>query len=99
MPLDVHFGNAPALGDLLLRTIDGGAALVVIDLTRTRLCAAAGVNALARSIDHAARRGVALDIVAVDGELVARVLAICGVPHRVIPPPFDLPDDGLGLGL
>ncbi len=82
VPDYVDLGNAVDVGDRLIESIGGGVTSVVIDLTLTRLCAAAGVSALVGAIKHADRLAVDLDILVANGSFVDRTLTICGIPHR-----------------
>jgi anti-anti-sigma factor len=60
-----------------------GRALVVVDMSRTRFCDSAGLNALVAAARHARADGGEVRLVVV-GEAVARIIALTGV-DRVIP--------------
>ena len=60
-----------------------GRALVVVDMSRTRFCDSAGLNALVAAARQARADGGEVRLVVV-GEAVARIVALTGV-DRVIP--------------
>ena len=60
-----------------------GRALIVVDMSRTRFCDSAGLNALVGAARQARADGGEVRLVAV-GEAVARIVALTGV-DRVIP--------------
>jgi anti-anti-sigma factor len=67
-----------------------GRALVVVDMSRTRFCDSAGLNALVGAARQARADGGEVRLVVV-GEAVARIVALTGV-DRVIPVYASLED-------
>jgi anti-anti-sigma factor len=67
-----------------------GRALVVVDMSRTRFCDSAGLNALVAAARQARADGGEVRLVVV-GEAVARIVALTGV-DRVIPVYASLED-------
>jgi anti-sigma B factor antagonist len=67
-----------------------GRALVVVDMSRTRFCDSAGLNALVAAARQARADGGEVRLVVV-GEAVARIVALTGV-DRVIPTYASLED-------
>ena len=110
-PQEIDINNAPGLRSALLQAAANGSGALVADMTRTRFCDSAGLNALVAAHKRARAAGGELLLV-VCGAAVIRVLAITGV-DRVIPTFTTLdgalahvspngsgdhrgPDDGLG---
>ena len=87
-PEEVDLANAPALRAALAEAAGSGRALVVVDMSRTRFCDSAGLNALVTADRQARESGGELRLV-VTGESVVRVVALTGV-DRVIPIYADL---------
>jgi anti-anti-sigma factor len=67
-----------------------GRALIVVDMSRTRFCDSAGLNALVGAARQARADGGEVRLVVV-GEAVARIVALTGV-DRVIPVYASLED-------
>ena len=67
----------------LLEKAEPGRAMVVVDMSRTRFCDSAGLNALVAAARQARADGGEVRLVVV-GEAVARIVALTGV-DRVIP--------------
>ena len=67
----------------LLEKAEPGRAMVVVDMSRTRFCDSAGLNALVGAARQARADGGEVRLVVV-GEAVARIVALTGV-DRVIP--------------
>jgi anti-sigma B factor antagonist len=86
-PEEIDIANAPGLQAALLEAArpelaEPGRALVVVDMSRTRFCDSAGLNALVAADRQARADGGEVRLVVV-GEGVARVVALTGV-DRVI---------------
>lgn len=77
LPAEIDAGNADRVREELLRTLDHGPAVLIVDMTGTSFCAAAGVHALMRARHRAAAVGTGLRV-AVSVPIVRRVLEITG---------------------
>ena len=90
-PEEIDLANAAGLKAALLeaalletaRAAEPGRALVVVDMSRTRFCDSAGLNALVGAARQARADGGEVRLVVV-GEAVARIVALTGV-DRVMP--------------
>jgi anti-sigma B factor antagonist len=92
-PEEIDLANAAGLRAALLEAArhelaqpelaEPGRALVVVDMSRTRFCDSAGLNALVAAARQARADGGEVRLVVV-GEAVARIVALTGV-DRVIP--------------
>jgi anti-sigma B factor antagonist len=82
-PEEIDVANAALLQKALLEAAGPGHALVVVDMSRTRFCDSAGLNALVAADRQARAEGGEVRLVVV-GEAVARIVALTGV-DRVIP--------------
>jgi anti-sigma B factor antagonist len=82
-PEEIDVANAALLQKALLEAAGPGHALVVVDMSRTRFCDSAGLNALVAADRQARAEGGEVRLVVV-GEAVARLVALTGV-DRVIP--------------
>ena len=82
--------QAALLEAALLETAEPGRAMVVVDMSRTRFCDSAGLNALVAAARQARADGGEVRLVVV-GEAVARIVALTGV-DRVIPTYASLED-------
>ena len=87
-PEEIDLANAAGLKAALLEAAgaelaEPGRALVVVDMSRTRFCDSAGLNALVGAARQARADGGEVRLVVV-GEAVARIVALTGV-DRVIP--------------
>lgn len=87
-PEEIDIANAAGLQAALLEaalleTAEPGRAMVVVDMSRTRFCDSAGLNALVAAARQARAVGGEVRLVVV-GEAVARIVALTGV-DRVIP--------------
>ena len=91
-PEEIDINNAPGLRSALLQAAANGSGALVADMTRTRFCDSAGLNALVAAHKHARAAGGELLLV-VRSAAVLRILAITGV-DRVIPT-FTTLDDAL----
>jgi len=88
-PEEIDITNAAGLRAALLETAGPGRTLVVVDMSRTRFCDSAGLNALVTADRRARADGGEVRLVV--GEGVARVVALTGV-DRVIPVYASLED-------
>ena len=82
-PEEIDIANAAGLQAALLEAAGPGRAMVVVDMSRTRFCDSAGLNALVGAARQARADGGEVRLVIV-GEAVARIVALTGV-DRVIP--------------
>jgi len=82
-PEEIDITNAAGLQAALLEAAGPRRAMVVVDMSRTRFCDSAGLNALVTAGRRARADGGEVRLVVV-GEAVARVVALTGV-DRVIP--------------
>ena len=89
-PEEIDLANAAGLRAALLDVAGPGRALVVVDMSRTRFCDSAGLNALVAAARQARADGGEVRL-AVVGEAVARIVALTGV-DRVIPVYASLED-------
>jgi len=89
-PEEIDIANAAGLRAALLEVAEPGRALVVVDMSRTRFCDSAGLNALVAAARQARAEGGEVRLVVV-GEAVARIVALTGV-DRVIPVYASLED-------
>jgi anti-sigma B factor antagonist len=87
---EIDIANAAGLQAALLEAAGPGRAVVVVDMSRTRFCDSAGLNALITADRQARANGGEVRLVVV-GEAVARVVALTGV-DRVIPVYASLED-------
>lgn len=83
-PQEIDVSNADCLRAVLLEAACRGRGTFVVDMTRTRLCATAGLNVLVRAHKLALAEGGELRLVTPAGPL-QRVLAVAGL-DRLIPP-------------
>ena len=81
-PEEVDLANAALLQKALAEAAGPGQVLVVVDMSRTRFCDSAGLNALVTADRRARADGGEVRLVAV-GEAVARVVALTGVDRVV----------------
>ena len=82
-PEEIDLANAAGLRAALLEAAGSGRALVVVDMSRTRFCDSAGLNALVAAARRAWAEGGEVRLV-IAREAVARIVALTGV-DRVIP--------------
>jgi anti-sigma B factor antagonist len=82
-PEEIDIANAAGLRAALLEAAGPGGALVVVDMSRTRFCDSAGLNALVDGDRRARVEGGEVRLVIV-AEAVARVVVLTGV-DRVMP--------------
>lgn len=81
-PEEIDIANAAGLRAALLEAARPGHTMVVVDMSRTRFCDSAGLNALVTSDRQARANGGEVRLVV--GAGVARVVALTGV-DRVVP--------------
>ena len=93
-PEEIDASNADLLRTTLLETAARGHATFVVDMTRTRLCASAGVGALVRAHKRAQAEGGELRLLMPTSAAVLGVFALTGI-DRLIPTFPDL-DQALG---
>src|SRR5215831_20240614 len=83
-PEQIDASNADWLRTTLLETAARGHATFVVDMTRTRLCASAGLGALVRAHKRALAEGGELRLLMPASAAVLRVFAVTGI-DRLIP--------------
>jgi anti-anti-sigma factor len=88
-PGEIDASNADWLRTTLLDTAARGHATFVVDLTRTRLCASAGIGALVRAHKRALAEGGELRLLMPTSAAVLHVFAVTGI-DRLIPSFTDL---------
>ena len=81
-PEEIDITNAAGLQAALLEAAEPGRAMVVVDMSRTRFCDSAGLNALVTADRRARADGGEIRLAAV-GAAVARVVALTGVDRVV----------------
>jgi len=86
-PEEIDISNAAGLQAALLEAVllepaEPGRAMVVVDMSRTRFCDSAGLNALVTADRRARADGGEIRLAAV-GAAVARVVALTGVDRVV----------------
>jgi anti-sigma B factor antagonist len=82
-PEEIDVTNAAELRAAVLEAIEPGSALVIVDMSRTRFCDSAGLNALVAADRRAQTDGGEVRLVIV-AEAIVRVVALTGV-DRVVP--------------
>lgn len=82
LPAEIDITNADQVRDELFRALNGGPALLVVDMTATSLCAAAGVHALMQARGRAGTAGIGLRVAA-SARIVQRILEITGVNQQI----------------
>ena len=84
-PPEIDIATAEQLRTTLLESVTGGHATVVVDMSRTRFCDAAGLNALVGAHKRALAEGGGLRLVIPADSAVLRVFTLTGldrfVPH------------------
>ncbi len=81
-PEEIDITNAAGLQVAVSEAIGSGSALVIVDMSRTRFCDSAGLNALVAADRRARAEGGEVRLVIVT-EAILRVVALTGV-DRVI---------------
>jgi anti-anti-sigma factor len=82
-PGEIDASNADWLRTTLLETAARGHATFVVDMTRTRLCASAGLGALVRAHKRALAEGAELRLLMPTSAAVLRVFALTGTGHLI----------------
>jgi len=88
-PEEIDASNTDWLRTTLLETAARGHATYVVDMTRTRLCASAGIAALVRAHQRALAEGGELRLLMPTSAAVLSVFALTGI-DRLIPAFTDL---------
>jgi anti-sigma B factor antagonist len=83
-PEEIDASTADWLGELLLQAHCCGHGTFVVDMTRTRYCASAGLGVLVRAHNRALAEGGELRLVIPASAMVLRVFALTGI-DQVIP--------------
>jgi anti-sigma B factor antagonist len=82
LPDEIDLLNASEVSDLLLTVLNRGAAGVIVDMTRTRFCDAAGCRALARAGRRAQLLGTRARAV-IPHPAVRKVLRLTGADQLI----------------
>jgi anti-anti-sigma factor len=82
LPQHLDSSNADQIREQLLWIINRGAAVLIVDLTRTVSCTYSGRDALARAYERAAANGTELRLAAT-ADVVLRMLAVTGLDRLV----------------
>src|SRR5215468_500197 len=82
-PREIDASNTDWLRTTLLETAARGHATFVVDLTRTRLCASAGLGALVRAHKRALAEGGELRLLMPTSAAVLSVFALTGIDHLI----------------
>ena len=82
LPAEIDVTNADMVREDLLSVLNQGAALLIVDMSKTNFCDSAGVSALVRTFRRAGTSAIALRLV-VSTPAVQRVLSITGVDRLV----------------
>jgi anti-sigma B factor antagonist len=92
-PEEIDASNADGLRTTLLETAARGHATFVVDMTRTRFCASAGVGALVRAHQRALAEGGELRLLMPASTAMASAFALTGTDHLI--PTFTDLDEAL----
>ncbi|MGH3375554.1 MAG: STAS domain-containing protein [Actinoallomurus sp.] len=101
MPAELDCTNAAEVREVLLRSLNGTARTLTIDMSATTFCDVAGIRAIERAYQRACACGTRLRLLAPTPG-VLRILTLTGI-HRIIPiaPPApaagDITDDEFPL--
>ena len=79
----VDEGSGTLLRAALEKYSDGYAKDLTVDLGDVDFLPSLGIGVLAVAMRTASERGSSIELVAVDGTVAQRVLAISGMPHRL----------------
>jgi anti-anti-sigma factor len=82
LPAEIDIANAGQVCEELLRALNSGPPVLVVDMTGTSFCAAAGLDALMRARGRASAAGIGLRV-AVSAPIVRQVLKMTGVDHLI----------------
>jgi anti-sigma B factor antagonist len=97
LPAEVGVTNAEQVRKELLRAIDDGPGLLIVDMTGTSYCAAAGVHVLVDARGRAADAGIGLRVAA-SAPTVRRILQLTGADRLIdVYPGLDAALTGLPL--
>ncbi len=81
IPSDVDTSNASSVREQLMALVEhDGAAMVVVDMSRTMFCDSAGITALATVHKKVAAVGVDMKVIATSPQ-VLRILELTGLDH------------------
>jgi anti-anti-sigma factor len=83
VPEEIDASNTDWLRTILLETAARGHATFVVDMTRTRLCASAGIGALLRAHKRALAEGGELRLLMPTSATVQSVFALTGIGHLI----------------
>lgn len=82
LPAEIDTTNAGQVREELFRAINGGPEIIVVDMSGTWFCAAAGVHALAGVHRRAGAAGISLRL-AVSAPAVRRILEVTRVDQLI----------------
>jgi anti-sigma B factor antagonist len=82
LPAEVSITNADQVREELLRAIDDGPELLIVDMTGTSYCAVTGVHVLVCARGRAADAGIGLRV-AVGAPIVQRILQLTGADQLI----------------
>jgi anti-anti-sigma factor len=82
LPAEVGVTNADQVRAELLQAISGGPELLVVDMTGTSYCGAAGIHALMRARGRAGDAGIGLRVV-ISTPTVRRILELTGADQLI----------------
>jgi anti-anti-sigma factor len=82
LPAEIDIANAGQVCEELLRALSSDPAVLVVDMTRTSFCGAAGIDALMRVRGGAFAAGIVLRV-AVSAPMVRQVLEMTGVDQLI----------------
>ena len=95
LPAEVGLTNADQVREELLRAIDDGPELLIVDMTETSYFAAAGVHVLVDAGGRAAGAGIGLRVAA-GAPTVRRILQLTGADRLIdVYPALDAATTGL----
>jgi anti-anti-sigma factor len=84
LPDEIDITNADLVGESLLRHVQAGITLLVIDMSATTFCDVAGVRAVLRAQEQASARGADLRVITAAAP-VRRVFDLLAVDVRIYP--------------
>jgi anti-anti-sigma factor len=82
-PEEIDASNTDWLRTTFLETAARGHAMFVVDMTRTRFCASAGIGALVRAHKRAQAEGGELRLLMPTSAAVQSVFALTGIGHLI----------------
>jgi anti-sigma B factor antagonist len=80
MPAEIDAATADEARRALLAAVSSGAAILVIDMSRTTFCDSAGLKAIIAAHTQATKAGTQLRLVAIE---VLRILTIVGIDQLI----------------